>query len=285
MSAGQPITLVDWAEVAGAGFLLGATTGALLALLRAPAYSTNYWLLFTGVALLCAGFLADLLDEFRVTPNQLGSWLENLALILGAGLTAIGLLRWSHHTRLAHTEIQQMALTDPLTGLGNRRSMEQAVASALGLAMASNSPLALLILDLDHFKQVNDVHGHDRGDEVLKAFAGIIRHSCRSSDLMFRVGGEEFLIVLLGADLTHGRHRAENIRRRLRDLFFRGAGGAQFTVTTSIGLTWLGALDDGDSLRRRADQALYLAKRSGRDRVEEIGPDEAHRLPLARPLG
>lgn len=272
---------VDWADVTGAGFLLMLSVGSLIALLTVRIQRLTYWLFFAGVSLLCLGFLEDLLDEFRDSMGPLGAWPENLALIAGTVLTCLGLLRINRHSSRSSNELQEMALTDPLTGLGNRRSMEQALGNALSMSLASNSALCLLTLDLDHFKQVNDVHGHDSGDEVLKAFAGVMRHSCRSSDLIFRSGGEEFLIVLLGADLNHARERGENIRRRISELYFQGAGGSRFAVTTSIGLTWLGALDNVASLRRRADQALYLAKRSGRNRLEMIGPDEAHRLPMA----
>ncbi|MEM7705150.1 MAG: GGDEF domain-containing protein [Pseudomonadota bacterium] len=280
-SAGQPVTSVDWPDVVGGGFLLALAACSLIALLRLRASQTTYWLIFSGVTLLCAGLLEDVLDEFRDGAMVLGSWPENVALMIGAVLTGLGLLRWSRQARANSSEYQEQALTDPLTGLGNRRSMEQALGNALSMSLASNSALSLLTLDLDHFKKVNDIHGHDCGDAVLKTFAGVMRQACRSSDLIFRSGGEEFLIVLLGADLNHARERGENIRRRLSDLYFSGAGDQKFSVTTSIGLTWLGALDDVASLRRRADQALYLAKRSGRDRIELIGPDEAHRLPMA----
>ncbi|MFK7955168.1 MAG: GGDEF domain-containing protein [Lysobacterales bacterium] len=280
-AAGLYVENVDWADVAGSGFLLTMSAASFISLLRVNIQPSTFWIIFAGVAFLCAGFMEDLLDEFRIASNSPSSWVENLSLIFGATLTSLGIARWNRLNHLNSSEYQEMALTDPLTGLGNRRSMEQALGNALSMSVASNSALSLLTLDLDHFKKVNDTHGHDVGDDVLKAFAGVMRHACRSSDLIFRSGGEEFLIVLLGADLNHARERGENIRRRLADLFFTGSGGQKFAVTTSIGLTWLGALDNVASLRRRADQALYLAKRSGRNRIELIGPDEAHRLPMA----
>lgn len=280
-SEGLHTEKVNWPDVAGSGFLLILSSASLISLLRVDLPSYTYWFVFFGVAFLCAGFLEDVLDEFRLATDNSSSWIENLSLILGATLTGLGIVRWNRLHHRNSNEYQEMALTDPLTGLGNRRGMEQALGNALSMSVASNSALSLLTLDLDHFKSVNDSHGHDVGDDVLKAFAGVMRHACRSSDLIFRSGGEEFLIVLLGADLHHAKERGENIRTRLADLFFSGSGGQKFTVTTSIGLTWLGALDDVASLRRRADQALYLAKRSGRNRIELIGPDEAHRLPMA----
>ncbi len=283
-TASRVTAAISWPDVAGAGFLFTLSIASLMGLMRLDTQKLTFWCIFIGVSLLCAGFMQDLLSEFRLNANGFSSWVENLCLIFGTVFTGLGLVRWNRLTHMNSNEYQEMALTDPLTGLGNRRSMEQALGNALNMSLASNSALSLLTLDLDHFKQVNDVHGHDMGDDVLKAFAGVMRESCRSSDLIFRSGGEEFLIVLLGADLNHARERGENIRRRLADLYFNGSGGQKFSITTSIGLTWLGALDNVPSLRRRADQALYLAKRSGRNRLELIGPDEAHRLPMVNKL-
>jgi two-component system, cell cycle response regulator len=163
----------------------------------------------------------------------------------------------------------EMAITDALTGLFNRRYMESHLASLLEQASARGKPLAVLVLDIDYFKSINDNHGHDAGDDVLREFALRIKRSIRGIDLACRFGGEEFVVVMPETDIAVAAMVAERLRRRIAaDPFAINAGGNSIPVTISIGIAALrGAEDNAASVLKRADQALYRAKRDGRNRV------------------
>jgi two-component system, cell cycle response regulator len=163
----------------------------------------------------------------------------------------------------------EMAITDALTGLFNRRYMENHLAALIEQATGRGKPLALMELDIDHFKSINDTYGHDAGDDVLREFALRIKRSIRGIDLACRTGGEEFVIVMPETDLTVAAMVAERLRRRVAaEPFSINQGARNIPVTLSIGLAALRGPDDGSaSLLKRADQALYQAKREGRNRV------------------
>jgi two-component system cell cycle response regulator len=162
----------------------------------------------------------------------------------------------------------EMAITDALTGLFNRRYMETHLAALVEQAAARGKPLAVLILDIDFFKSINDGHGHDAGDDVLREFAIRIRKSIRNIDLACRYGGEEFVIVMPETDMGVATMVAERLRRKIASEPFPIQDGAkQLPVTLSIGIAALGAGDNVAAMLKRADQALYRAKRDGRNRV------------------
>ncbi len=163
----------------------------------------------------------------------------------------------------------EMAITDALTGLFNRRYMESHLATLLEQAVARGKPLTALLLDIDYFKSVNDTHGHDAGDDVLREFAMRIKRSIRGIDLACRYGGEEFVIVMPETDLAVAAMVAERLRRRIAaDPFAIQGGTRSIPVTISIGIAGLRGKDDNPAaLVKRADQALYRAKRDGRNRV------------------
>jgi two-component system, cell cycle response regulator len=163
----------------------------------------------------------------------------------------------------------EMAITDALTGLFNRRYMETHLATLLEQAAARGKPLAVLILDIDYFKAINDGHGHDAGDDVLREFSLRIRKSIRNIDLACRYGGEEFVIVMPETDMAVATLVAERIRRRIASEPFAIQDGARkLDVTISIGIAALvGPGDTAAAVLKRADTALYRAKRDGRNRV------------------
>jgi two-component system cell cycle response regulator len=163
----------------------------------------------------------------------------------------------------------ELAITDPLTGLYNRRYMESHTNLLVTRAFEREKPLSILVTDIDHFKSVNDTHGHDAGDEVLREFADRLRSCIRGVDLACRFGGEEFVVVMPDTDLGIASRVAERIRRRIAGEPFQIDRGARSVdVTISIGLAGLnGAEDMPASILKRADEALYRAKRSGRNRV------------------
>ena len=163
----------------------------------------------------------------------------------------------------------EMAITDALTGLHNRRYMETHLGALTEQAAQRGKPLAVLILDIDFFKSINDGHGHDAGDDVLREFAVRIRKSIRNIDLACRFGGEEFVIVMPETDIAVAGMVAERIRRKIAsEPFAIQQGEKQLNVTLSIGIAALGAAgDNAAAMLKRADQALYRAKRDGRNRV------------------
>jgi len=163
----------------------------------------------------------------------------------------------------------EMAITDALTGLFNRRYMENHLATLVEQAKARGKPLSVLVLDIDYFKSINDTHGHDAGDEVLREFALRVKRSIRGIDLACRAGGEEFVIVMPETDMAVAAMVAERLRRRIAaEPFIIDQGAGSVPVTLSIGIAALRGRDDtAPQLIKRADRALYQAKRDGRNRV------------------
>lgn len=163
----------------------------------------------------------------------------------------------------------ELAVVDPLTGLNNRRFLETHLGQALDKAAHRGQPVSLMILDIDHFKSVNDTYGHDAGDEVLKVFARRIKRVLRGADLVCRLGGEEFVVVMPDTPLAVAARVAERVRLAVESERFPidPNGGRTIAITTSIGLAERGADANADALLRRSDKALYASKTAGRNRV------------------
>jgi two-component system cell cycle response regulator len=163
----------------------------------------------------------------------------------------------------------EMAVTDALTGLHNRRYMAGQLQAMVGRAAQGGETVSVLVLDIDHFKAVNDGFGHDAGDEVLREFAVRLATNVRAVDLPCRMGGEEFVVVMPGAPIEAALRVAERIRRDVGSVPFRVLDGeAALDVTVSIGVaTVSGPNDTPDALLKRADEGVYEAKRRGRDQV------------------
>jgi two-component system cell cycle response regulator len=163
----------------------------------------------------------------------------------------------------------ELALTDPLTGLYNRRYMETHVGTLVERSAARGKALSVLILDIDYFKSINDNFGHDTGDDVLREFAERLKASIRGIDLACRFGGEEFVVVMPDTDLGVATLVAERIRRRIAGEPFpieKGARGIEVTISIGIAAR-MGPQDNASHMLKRADEALYRAKRDGRNRV------------------
>jgi two-component system, cell cycle response regulator len=177
--------------------------------------------------------------------------------------------RYAKMLRASMQSSIELAVTDPLTGLSNRRYFTSHVTSMLGAPNAAQSDLTLLILDIDHFKRINDTYGHDVGDEVLREFAHRMKEGVRGIDLICRLGGEEFVIVMPETDPIMGFRIADRLRQSVAERPFAIRGGREeIAVTVSIGLTGLRGHDSSpDTLLKRADEALYKAKKAGRNRV------------------
>ncbi len=164
-------------------------------------------------------------------------------------------------------DLARLAREDALTGLPNRRALDEALAREVARAERSGSPLAALALDVDHFKRVNDLHGHAAGDAVLAAVAARAASALRAGDLLARVGGEAFAARLPGADLPAAAEAAERIRAAVGGAPIE-AGGRAVAVTVSVGCAALEPAEPGPALLARADARLYAAKAGGRNRVE-----------------
>ena len=163
----------------------------------------------------------------------------------------------------------EMAVTDALTGLHNRRYMAGQLQALMSRAGHGGDPVAVLVLDIDHFKLVNDGFGHDAGDEVLREFAVRLATNVRAIDLPCRLGGEEFVVVMPGASLEDAAQVADRIRRDVATQPFPIMGGTEaLTVTVSVGVAAsTGASDTPDALLKRADEGVYEAKARGRNQV------------------
>lgn len=167
---------------------------------------------------------------------------------------------------ISNRRLEQVAMTDLLTDLPNRRAGMEALEQAWSGADRSGQPLTVLLLDIDHFKKVNDGHGHAIGDQVLREVAGALRSAARRNDSICRLGGEEFLLICRDTDLQAGLLAAERLRKVVYRLVIR-AGGVEIRPTLSIGVASKDSdTADMDALVNAADKALYAAKRGGRNR-------------------
>jgi len=165
-----------------------------------------------------------------------------------------------------HGLVERQALVDGLTGLANRRAASDALHAEAARAARLQTPLSVVLADIDEFKDVNDAHGHAVGDEVLRAFAEVLRETLRESDVAGRWGGEEFLLLLPGADEEGAAQLAERVRIRLARRTI--ASAPDLRVTASFGVAEYAGESNTEQLVEAADGALYTAKRAGRDRVE-----------------
>jgi diguanylate cyclase len=165
--------------------------------------------------------------------------------------------------------IRAESLTDPLTGLGNRKYFDRMIEMAVQSALAVGEPLSLLMFDIDHFKSFNDSYGHLTGDQVLRLVGLSLKQTIKGQDITARYGGEEFAVVLPNTALRQALTVADHIRRAVmaKELKKKSTGEILGRVTISVGVSMLKPGDDTDSLIERADACLYAAKRNGRNRV------------------
>jgi diguanylate cyclase (GGDEF)-like protein len=167
----------------------------------------------------------------------------------------------------------EAAMNDGLTGVFNRRYMEVRLVSELAFARRHMAPVALLLIDLDHFKRVNDTYGHPAGDQVLKEFARLVKKSIRAEDTLGRYGGEEFAILARLTDKTKGKIIAERIRSKIAEHVFL-SDSHKLQITVSVGVAAGGSrLPTPEELLQAADRALYQAKKAGRNQVMVYGVD------------
>lgn len=190
--------------------------------------------------------------------------LAMLILLVAAAITA---LRANARAAEATAELRRIATIDVLTGLWNRRHLLERLEAETGRSRRNGRPLCLAILDVDHFKRVNDLHGHPAGDEVLRVLAGLIRDAVRLSDVVGRMGGEEFAILMPETDRGHARLVCERLGEMVARRPVRLPSGEALTVTLSTGIALMAGQEASDRLISRADAALYDAKAEGRNCV------------------
>ena len=187
---------------------------------------------------------------------------------LGFILNLSELIAMSISNAVLYEQTKKLAVTDGLTGISNRPNMEQSLLSEFGRSMRYNSPLSVVLLDVDHFKDVNDSYGHQKGDEILVTFASVLKKFCRANDTAARYGGEEFLMILPQSNAQGAFKIAERVREEIMKMSFVG-NDSKFSVTTSCGVAELNRdyMKSADQLISVADHAMYEAKNSGRNKT------------------
>jgi diguanylate cyclase (GGDEF)-like protein len=187
-------------------------------------------------------------------------WGHGLLWLLGLG----GIIFGFNRLRVAHDRIITLLYTDSLTGIANRRIFLESLGAAISFAQRHQTPLSIIMADLDDFKSVNDTFGHNAGDQVLQAFATLLMENGRQEDLAARFGGEEFIMMLPGTGAGEAAVLGERLRRHWKEMT---SPGISVRVTASFGVTAYQPGDTLDGFIERADQALYDAKMMGKDQV------------------
>ncbi|HEV7590639.1 MAG TPA: diguanylate cyclase [Longimicrobium sp.] len=254
-----------WIDV---GLAVGMLAIVLRALNAASPHRPHARLLVFGTAVFAGTFVYDLASEYGYVPvaHVLPGvpslfWIGFMVFVVAVGIATAG--KW------ALTEVT--ALVDPLTELSRRHVLEDALRREADRMRRTGGSLALVMVDLDFFKQVNDAYGHRTGDEVLARVGRLLRATARNIDLPARWGGEEFAVLLYGSELPGALAFAERFRANLRELAIPAPGGRTVRVTASVGVAVGTDVVDAGALVEAADRALYQAKGEGRDRM--IGVD------------
>lgn len=281
----KPLFRVPWLAVAE---MSAAEAFAQIVHLR------NVTLLVVAILLLVVGTVGYRLGSLIVRPlDRLTTAAAQISTgNLSVGLPATGAGEVGYLTsvfndmvdslRTSRTELERLSTTDPLTGLFNRRHLMKLLGDEVVRARRHNHLFSILMVDVDHFKEYNDSHGHQAGDQVLQRVGAVLKESTRGSDFAARYGGEEFLVLLSETGVDGAKLAAERIRQRMRTQPMNGRN-----VTVSVGLASFPSHGDtGEAIIARADAALYEAKRAGRDRVmpaEPAAPPPAEPAPKSPP--
>lgn len=197
---------------------------------------------------------------------------SELEVIEGLIGTLIFPLRNAVHYRTALLS----ALQDPLTGVGNRAGLDKTLDREILLAQRHQQHLSLMVIDIDFFKRINDIYGHSVGDEVIKEVANTIGIATRQTDMIYRYGGEEFLVILNKTNLSDAQVIAERVRQLVEKLSVK-TSTEPATTSVSIGISTLNTMDTKEDLFNRADAALYQAKHNGRNRIETAAEIKAQK--------
>jgi len=226
-----------------------------------PGFIATFFLLRSPVTALQLNGIA----LFAIIPAlvEIGPWPDVATFVITLVTSNLLALTFAEHMHRSRSRLLMMAERDALTGARNRHAMDPMLQVALDKASQHNTPASLLVIDLDRFKSVNDTHGHEVGDRVLKRITDQFIGFTRAGDDVFRYGGEELVILANGASSNHAGRLAEKLRRRIAEIEFEEVG----QVTISIGVAEARPGDTTRSWFRRADEWMYQAKRAGRNRV------------------
>ncbi|KAF1722441.1 GGDEF domain-containing protein [Pseudoxanthomonas wuyuanensis] len=251
--------------------------GMALCVLNSAACLAAYWLIgaealtWTYLVLLSNFFIASarfaliadllILAVLCLLLGRSSNGIQSVSALSTAALTILFSYIFASRSRDDRVQLQEMATMDPLSGVSNRREMEKKLAHAVAERRASHRHYGLILLDVDRFKEVNDLYGHAAGDHAIADLAAILRFEMRSDDQVFRFGGEEFVVLLDVANRDDLETATERLRKAVRDSL-RGPGGR---ITISLGAAMLGQERDWHDWFSRADAALYRAKSNGRD--------------------
>lgn len=209
-----------------------------------------------GVSLFTLGFLTW-------HDKAFDSRLELAMFLVSASVVGLLAFMFAYRSETQREQLQSLAFLDPLTGAQNRRAMDAELDITIKAFTREHRPYGLAIMDLDHFKRINDKYGHEEGDEVLIQFADLVRKKSRKMDRFFRMGGEEFVLLLPGADASSLKIIVDNHCKNIEN----NLSCRNETITTSIGAAMLKYGEDSHSWLARADAALYAAKNAGRNRA------------------
>ncbi|GAB2504044.1 GGDEF domain-containing protein [Lysobacter humi (ex Lee et al. 2017)] len=253
---------------------IGLLIGLPGALWSYPAVIANFLLVRRGIALIASALVVIVLvaegSAFESVP-------ESLMYFASASVCCLFAYVFARRTQEQRAQLELLASRDPLTDASNRRAMERELHIAAEAFRRHRLPVGVLVMDLDHFKRINDAYGHEMGDHVLVEFARLLQARCRAGDRLFRYGGEEFVLLLPGLDREALARLADSLRVAVHE-HVRAAGRP---VTVSIGGAVLAPGEDNAQWLARADAAMYAAKRGGRDRVvvaeapDAVGPPAA----------
>ncbi len=230
-----------------------------------------FWLLYSGSSLMALAALEDLEDEFMLAEGLVSQGIENIASPVGMLLISLGLYHWGSEQRRTRQHLQGLTETDALTGLGNRASFN----THLGSLAAQDFKRALLFMDIDNFKNVNDTYGHATGDQVIKQLAKIMQASIREQDLAFRFGGEEFAVLIEKTTPRAVGQIAQRILSGFSEHKFELDAQHSFSCTVSIGIAYADEVITPEDWLEAADQALYSAKHRGKNRAVIYQPDNS----------
>jgi diguanylate cyclase (GGDEF)-like protein len=198
--------------------------------------------------------------------NKTAAYYKYFIVTFGVNLLVIGLILL-YYKRHIHNNLASSAIHDALTGLFNKGYFSEYLEYEIARSVRKQAPFSLVMLDIDHFKNVNDTYGHRRGDYALKTLAEVVLKSKRNADVLARIGGEEFVILLPDTALSDAGRIAERVRKSVEDFHFEEIG----KLTVSLGVTEFTPADNQESILKRVDSALYLAKGNGRNRCEILG--------------
>jgi len=267
---GTTMAAIEWHDVAAEVFIILIISGWVLIAKRLRSSTATFLYFYSGCTALIWLMAVKLISEWLTALPWILAVLELSLSLAGLILVSLGLMFWlADHQRLILQLDQNVARyrvlsqTDTLTGLNNRGQFDEIVEAII----EDKRNFSLLLIDLDHFKTVNDRFGHPMGDTVLEQTARLITRQVREQDYAFRLGGEEFALMLVNCPRERSNRSAEDIRHAIKNNQYQTDTNDLFSITASIGISHRAPNDTPLEIYRRADTALYQAKSGGRDRV------------------